>query len=99
MQIDLFLESQAADRNASLNTLEAYQRDLNHFTKWINKSALNVLKTDIEAYIQDLFSKKFIDNSNSVFSNNTGYIIIGDKHFNIDDLIDLEKFESYIANL
>lgn len=46
-----------------------------------------------------LFSKKFIDNSNSVFSNNTGYIIIGDKHFNIDDLIDLEKFESYIANL
>ena len=59
MQIDLFLESQAADRNASLNTLEAYQRDLNHFTKWINKSALNVLKADIEGYIQDLFSKEF----------------------------------------
>ena len=59
MQIDLFLESQAADRNASLNTLEAYQRDLNHFTKWINKPALNVLKADIEGYIQDLFSKEF----------------------------------------
>ena len=44
MQIDLFLESQAAERNASLNTLEAYQRDLNHFTKWINKSALNYLQ-------------------------------------------------------
>ncbi len=59
MQIDLFLESQAADRNASLNTLEAYHRDLNHFTKWISKPVLKILKTDIEEYIQFLFSKEF----------------------------------------
>ena len=45
-----------------------------------------------------LFSKNFIDNSNSVFSNNTGFIIISDKYVNIDDLMDLEEFESYIAS-
>lgn len=45
-----------------------------------------------------LFSRKFINNSNSVFSNNTGYIVIGDKYFNIDDLIDLENFENYITD-
>ena len=45
-----------------------------------------------------LFSKNFIDNSNSVFSNNTSYIIIEDKYFNIDNLIDLEEFENYTAN-
>ena len=46
-----------------------------------------------------LFSKDFIDNSNNVFSNNTGYLIISDKYFNIDDLKDLEEFKDYIANL
>jgi CMP-N,N'-diacetyllegionaminic acid synthase len=44
-----------------------------------------------------LFSKNFIDNSNYVFSKNTGYIIITEKYFNIDDLVDLEEFENYIT--
>lgn len=58
MQIELFLESQAADRNASLNTLEAYSRDLNHFTKWMNKPILEISKNDIEQYIQYLCTKE-----------------------------------------
>lgn len=57
MQIELFLESQAADRNASLNTLEAYNRDLNHFSKWVNKPLLEISKNDIEQYIQYLYAE------------------------------------------
>ena len=59
MQIDLFLESQAADRNASLNTLEAYRRDLNDYAKWYIKPLSESLTADIEAYIQFLFSREF----------------------------------------
>ncbi len=58
MQIELFLESQAADRNASLNTLEAYSRDLTHFTKWANKPILEISQNTIEQYIQFLFTKE-----------------------------------------
>jgi integrase/recombinase XerD len=59
MQIDLFLESQAADRNASLNTLEAYRMDLNDYAKWYVKPLPEASTSDIEAYIQFLFSKEF----------------------------------------
>lgn len=59
MQIELFLESQIADRNASLNTIEAYTRDLNHFGKWLNKSLLEITKTDVENYIQQLRTSEF----------------------------------------
>ena len=59
MQIDLFLESQAADRNASLNTLEAYGRDLNDYAKWYIKPLTESLTSDIESYIQYLFFKEF----------------------------------------
>lgn len=59
MQIDLFLESQAADRNASLNTLEAYRRDLNDYAKWFVKPLPESLTVDIESYIQYLFVKEF----------------------------------------
>lgn len=59
MQIELFLESQVADRNASLNTIEAYSRDLHHFAKWWNKSLLEPKKTDIESYIQHLRANEF----------------------------------------
>ncbi len=59
MQIDLFLESHAADRNASLNTLEAYQRDLSDYAKWYIKPLSDSSTSDIEAYIQYLFSKEF----------------------------------------
>lgn len=58
MQIETFLESQVADRNATLNTIEAYNRDLNHFSKWFNKSVSEALKKDIEEYIQFLHTKE-----------------------------------------
>lgn len=59
MKIEFFLESQAADRNVSMNTLEAYRRDLDHFTKSIKKPILEILKSDILEYIELLFSKEF----------------------------------------
>ena len=63
MQIECFLESIVADRNVSSNTLEAYQRDLNHFEKWLNKPLSEALPEDIKKYIQFLFSKEFKVNS------------------------------------
>ncbi|MCE2716617.1 MAG: tyrosine recombinase [Pseudomonadota bacterium] len=59
MQIELFLESQVADRNASLNTLEAYNRDLHHFMKWLAKPLNDATKSDIEQYIQYLRTNEF----------------------------------------
>ncbi len=59
MNIELFLEYQAAERNASLNTLEAYRRDLDHFTKWTTKPILVILKADVQEYIKYLFSQEF----------------------------------------
>ncbi len=59
MQIELFLESLVADKNAASNTLEAYQRDLSHFEKWVEKPLLAVLAGDIKQYIQLLFAKGF----------------------------------------
>lgn len=59
MQIELFLESQAADRNSSLNTLEAYRRDLEDFTRWSPKPLSENLASDVENYIQSLLSKGF----------------------------------------
>jgi len=44
-----------------------------------------------------LFTSKFVDNSDYVFSDNTGYIIIDEKWFNIDELKDIEEFENYIT--
>jgi CMP-N-acetylneuraminic acid synthetase len=44
-----------------------------------------------------LFTSKFIDNSDYVFSDNTGYIIVDEKWFNIDELKDIEEFENYIT--
>lgn len=63
MQIELFLESQVADRNASLNTLEAYNRDLNHFAKWLNKPLPEATKADIEQYIYYLRTNEFKANT------------------------------------
>lgn len=59
MQIELFLESLAADRNASSNTLEAYKRDLDHFQKWVRKQLLDVAADDIKQYIRFLFEQEF----------------------------------------
>jgi len=46
-----------------------------------------------------LFSKNFIDYSDYVFSNNTGYTVINEKYFNIDNLVDLEEFRKYITKI
>lgn len=59
MQVELFLESLVADRDASFNTLEAYRRDIEHFQKWINKSLIEVVANDIKQYINYLFSQEF----------------------------------------
>ena len=45
-----------------------------------------------------LFSKNYIDNSDHVYSTNTGFIIVHEKHFNIDEESDLTEFEKYIIN-
>lgn len=45
-----------------------------------------------------LFSKNYIDNSDNVYSSNTGYIIVNEKYFNIDEVTDLLEFEKYIIN-
>jgi|APGre2960657444_1045066.scaffolds.fasta_scaffold34750_2 CMP-N,N'-diacetyllegionaminic acid synthase len=45
-----------------------------------------------------LFSKNYIDNFDHVYSINTGYIIVNEIHFNIDELGDLLEFEKYIIN-
>jgi len=59
MKIELFLESLIADRNVSSNTLEAYQRDLKDFAKWLNKPLDEALTEDVKQYIQLLFAKGF----------------------------------------
>jgi len=59
MQVELFVESLIADRNASSNTLEAYQRDINHFQKWVKKPFSEVIANDIKQYIQFLFGQEF----------------------------------------
>ncbi len=59
MQIEVFLESLVADRNASTNTLEAYQRDLNHFQKWVQRPLPEVVASDIKQYIRFLFEQEF----------------------------------------
>ena len=45
-----------------------------------------------------LFSKNYIDNSDHVYSTNTGFIIVHEKHFNIDEESDLTEFEKYTIN-
>jgi integrase/recombinase XerD len=54
--IDLFLDMQGAERNASVNTKESYQRDLYSFSKFIQKDFLSVTSQDVYAYID--FKKK-----------------------------------------
>ena len=59
MQIELFLESLVADRNAAANTVEAYHRDIGHFQKWINKQLAEVSAGEIKQYIHYLFLQEF----------------------------------------
>jgi len=55
--IDNFLESIHAERNASTNTLLAYKRDLEAFTRFLSKKRIDLYKAnrkDIENYIISL---------------------------------------------
>ena len=55
--IDNFLETNNAERNASKNTLLAYKRDLEAFTKFLSKKRIDLYKAnrkDIENYIISL---------------------------------------------
>ena len=50
--LDLFLEAQAAERYASLNTLSAYRRDLEDFNAWV-KDQNNDLETIDRQGVED----------------------------------------------
>jgi integrase/recombinase XerD len=55
LQIESFLEMMAAERGSSLNTLEAYRRDLLDFTQFAWKKSSSLLEADTElvrAYLQ-----------------------------------------------
>ncbi|MEM6386977.1 MAG: site-specific tyrosine recombinase XerD [Pseudomonadota bacterium] len=56
-RIEMFLEAQAAELDASRNTQLAYARDLKDFTGWLTRRQLDFLdvhQPDIEAYLIDL---------------------------------------------
>lgn len=56
-EISTFLEAQAAELDASENTLLAYARDLKDFLGWLrtkNRDMAGAAKEDIEAYLIDL---------------------------------------------
>lgn len=59
MNLDFFLESLVADRNASENTLQAYKNDINFFEKWLNKHLTEASSQNIQDYISFLYSKEF----------------------------------------
>jgi integrase/recombinase XerD len=54
--IDAFLEMLEAERGASRNTLDAYRRDLDDFSRFLQREGLSVLavgRGDISRYVQD----------------------------------------------
>ena len=54
MRIESFLEAQAAELDAALNTRLAYARDLKDFTDWLDRRGLQLVSAqqrDIEAYL------------------------------------------------
>ena len=56
-QIATFLEAQAAELDAAVNTRLAYARDLKDFSEWCarkNVPLMEVRQTDIESYLVDL---------------------------------------------
>lgn len=56
-RIATFLEAQAAELDAAVNTRLAYARDLDDFTEWLagrKIDLLDVMQGDIEAYLVDL---------------------------------------------
>ncbi|WP_299380933.1 site-specific tyrosine recombinase XerD [uncultured Kiloniella sp.] len=56
-KISIFLEMMSAERGASQNTLEAYERDLERFDEFLSSSRKDLLAveaSDIRAYLADL---------------------------------------------
>lgn len=56
-RISIFLEMMSAERGASQNTLEAYERDLERFDEFLSSSRKDLLAveaSDIRAYLADL---------------------------------------------
>ena len=56
-QIATFLEAQAAELDAAVNTRLAYARDLRDFSEWCGRKSvalMQVSQTDIESYLVDL---------------------------------------------
>ena len=58
-EITEFLEMMAAEKGASLNTIDAYRRDLILFRSIIAKASSQVRPDDISEYIRELSKKKF----------------------------------------
>ncbi len=57
--IELFLDMMAAEKGASLNTIDAYRRDLEQFCAFIKCDESMVAGEDINAFIADLGSRGF----------------------------------------
>jgi CMP-N-acetylneuraminic acid synthetase len=85
----------------ALKQFEIYDEKLKDFSK--KARDITARQQLPPSYIRNgvlyLFSKKYIDSSDYVYSNNTGCIIINEKFINIDELVDLLEFEKYISNL
>lgn len=65
-QIEKFLEMMVAERNASINTVEAYRRDLKHFSDYLknNKESLPAVNRELlERYISSLGARGFASRS------------------------------------
>ncbi|MGB0935187.1 MAG: site-specific tyrosine recombinase XerD [Alphaproteobacteria bacterium] len=54
MTVDMFLEMLLVERNAALNTIEAYRRDLEDFFKVCKKDSAAVQADDIRGYLEAL---------------------------------------------
>ncbi len=57
--IELFLDMMAAEKGASINTIEAYRRDLEQFCAFIKCDESMVESDDINAFVADLGSRGF----------------------------------------
>ena len=67
--IEYFIEALVGERNLSINTVDAYRRDLGHFIEFINPSVVaQVNRNKINEYITHLsyvgFKKQFYRQKN-----------------------------------
>ena len=57
--VELFLDMMVAEKGASMNTIEAYRRDLEQFCAFVKKEELSVTGAEINAFVADLGSRGF----------------------------------------